>query len=116
MQLSAKQQKQFDSDRQTFIGIANDLGLYGVSLVDVNAAVYASILEIPLVTDDGDLTTLCNELSVSAICTLDLLKIMLDCAHIKIEQIRAIGGYWIQMSDCPRDFKEKYKSIFKEDM
>lgn len=115
LQPSKKQKKQFEDDRQTFIGIANDLGLTEVSLEDINAATYASILEISLVTDDSDLTTLCQQLGVTVICTLDLLKIMLDCNHVKIEQIRAIAGYWVHAADCPKDFKADFKRIFGED-
>jgi hypothetical protein len=116
LQLSKTQKKQFDNDRLTFIGIANDMGLTNISLEDIHAATYASILGISLVTDDGDLTTLCTDLGVNVICTLDLLKVMLDCSHIKIEQVRAIAGYWFHMADCPKNFKSDYKRIFNEDV
>lgn len=115
LQLSKAHRKQFANDRQTFIGIANDLGLTDISLEDINAATYASILEISLVTDDRDLITLSTELGVTALCTLDLLKVMLDCKHITIEQVRAIAAYWVHNADCPKDFKIDYKRIFNED-
>ena len=116
LQLGKKQRNQFEADRQTFIGIANDLGLVGISREDVNAAVYASILKIVLVTDDSDLIELCIALEIEVIRTLELLKLMLECEHIKLQKIRTIAKYWVYMSDCPKDFKTDYKRLFGEDV
>lgn len=115
LQLSKVQRKQFETDRQTILGIANDLGYTSLSLEDINGITYASILQITLVTDDSDMSTLAKDLGITVICTLELLKLMLDAEHIDIVKVRSIAGYWIHVADCPKDFKSDYKRIFGED-
>jgi len=115
LQLSKVQRKQFETDRQTVLGIANDLGFTGLSLEDINGITYAAILQIALVTDDYDMATLAKDLGIAVISTLELLKLMLDSNHIDLPKVRSVAGYWVHIADCPKDFKIDYKRIFRED-
>lgn len=115
LQLSKLQRTQFERDVQTILGIANDLGFTGLSIVDINGITYALILKITLVTDDYDMTNLAQQLGVSVISTLGLLKMMFDSGHIDMAKVRAVAGYWVHIADCPKDFKSDYKRIFSED-
>ncbi len=116
LQLSKVQRTQFKTDRQTILGIANDLGYTSLSLEDINGITYASILQITLVTDDSDMSAMAKDLGVTVICTLELLKLMVDANHIEMTKVRAIAGYWIHVADCPKDFKTYYKRIFGEEL
>lgn len=76
--------------------------------------VYAMLFNIPLVTDDDDLRNLSTQMGVTLYKTLELLKLMLDNAHIDMDKVRAVASYWIVMADCPKDFRADYERIFNE--
>jgi hypothetical protein len=61
------------------------------------------------------MSTLAKDLGIKVLCTLDLLKLMLDAEHIDIVKVRSIAGYWVHVADCPKDFKTDFKRIFGED-
>ncbi|MFH1217732.1 MAG: DNA-binding protein [Pseudomonadota bacterium] len=86
----------------------------GVSRVDINCLAHAYVLEIPIVTDDSGLLALAKEYDVTSYKTLELLKIMYDCGHITIEQVRAIASYWQYLKDKPKSYKKDYKRLFGE--
>lgn len=86
----------------------------GVSKVDVRFLSHAEQLHIPVVTDDEEMRTVAGEYGITTYKTLELLKLMLECHHIKIEKIREIAGYWTYLNDMPKDFKTDYKKLFGE--
>lgn len=115
LSLSNKQKKQFKEDWATVLGIANQFGFTGLSKADINGITYALILEISIVTDDTDMAEVASQLGVKVMSTLELLKMMLDHNHIKLEIVKSVAGYWWHMADCPKDLKIDYKRIFGEE-
>lgn len=89
-----------------------DLNEIGVSPVDIRAIALCYVLKILLVTDDGDMLFVANEFGVKIMKTLELLKLMLDCAHIKMRKIRGIGEHWKYNDDLPKNFNEDFLKIF----
>ena len=84
----------------------------GPSKVDALYIAYAQELDIPLVTDDQDMTALAREYDVKVMSTLELLKLMLDCDHIDMNTIKSLRGYWQHMKDLPANFNSDYKRLF----
>lgn len=87
----------------------------GVSRVDVVGLAYAYVLDIPVVTDDGDMLALASDFEIKTLKTFGLLKLMLDCRHIDMVKVREISGYLVHQNDRPKDFKADYKRLFNED-
>jgi len=46
--------------------------------------------------------------------TLELLKIMYDCGHITIKQVRTIAEYWQHLQDTPKSYRKDFKRLFGE--
>lgn len=116
IQLSRKQKKQFESDRDNLIQMSSAMGYPGLSREDINLLTYALILEVPLVTDDLDLAAFSKAVDAKVLTTLELMKLMLDQSHLTIEKVRAITKYWISINDTPSAMATEYKRIFKEDL
>ncbi|OPY89227.1 MAG: hypothetical protein A4E71_00049 [Smithella sp. PtaU1.Bin162] len=107
-------------DKQTLIQV-NDFiknharDLYpDVSKVDIAALANAYVLDIPVVTDDSEMLKLAADFNIKTLKTLELLKLMLDCQHIKITVVRQIASYWNYSGDLPKSFESDYKRLFKE--
>ena len=64
--------------------------LPGPSRVDALYVAYAIELEVPVVTDDQDMTKLAKEFGAEVMPTLELLKIMLDCGHTDMKTIKGL--------------------------
>jgi|MTBAKSStandDraft_1061840.scaffolds.fasta_scaffold22172_3 hypothetical protein len=92
---------------------ARDMEL-GVSKVDITCLAHAYVLNIPIVSDDDDLLQLTKEYEVKTYKSLELLKIMYDCGHIDMKQVRAIAGYWRYNKDFPKSYKKDFKRLFGE--
>ncbi len=85
-----------------------------VSKVDITALAHAYVLNIQIVTDDSDMLALAGNFNINTFKTLELLKLMLDCLHIKIAIVRQIASYWNYAEDIPKSFAMDYKKLFKE--
>jgi hypothetical protein len=92
---------------------AHEMGL-GVSRVDITCLAHAYVLKIPVVSDDSDFLLLAQEYEISSYKTLELLKIMYDCGHITIRQVRTIAEYWQYLKDTPKSYKRDFKQLFGE--
>ena len=87
----------------------------GLSRVDAEAASYASVLNIPLVTDDKGMINLCKTHNVEVWGVLDLLELMYESEHIKVDELRAIIGYLQYNKDLPYpSFLNDLKSRFRK--
>lgn len=86
----------------------------GPSRVDVIVLSYSAVLGIPVVTDDIDMGKLAKSFDISAMMTLDLMKLMLDCGHINLTQVRRIASYWGYANDRPANFAKDYRRLFGE--
>ena len=75
--------------------------LPGPSMVDALYISYAIELDIPVVTDDQDMTALAHVFEAKVMPTLELLKIMLDCGHTDIKTIDGLVDYWRHIGDRP---------------
>ena len=92
---------------------ARDMEL-GASRVDIICLAHAYVLNIPIVTDDSDLADLSKEYDVTVYNSLELLKVMFDCGHISIDQVRAIASYWVYFKDTPKSYHKDFKKLFGE--
>ena len=106
--------KQLKSIQQTFEYLWDHVQteLPGPSKVDALYIGYALELNIPVVTDDQDMTELAEAFDAQVMPTLELLKIMLDCGHTTMTSIKALAGYWEHFSDMPSNFKTDYQRLF----
>lgn len=87
----------------------------GISEVDIQSLAHGQVLGIPVVTDDGDMLLTAEEFAIAKMKTLELMRIMLDCAHIDMAKVRQIAAFWAYEGDKPGDFREDYIRIFTED-
>jgi hypothetical protein len=92
---------------------ARDMVL-GVSRVDITCLAHGYVLQIPVVSDDSDFLVLAKEYEIRAYKTLELLKIMYDCEHITLKQVRTIAEYWRYLKDTPKSYKKDFKRLFGE--
>jgi len=86
----------------------------GASRVDIEILSHGYVLEIPIVTDDGDMRKLATIFGVNSMKTLELLAMMHRCGHVEIEKVRQIVAYWEYEGDKPTDCHKDYKRLFKE--
>lgn len=86
----------------------------GPSRVDARVLAHAYVLGIEAVTDDGDMRILAEIYDVPTICTLDLMKIMLDAEHIEMLDVRRIVMSWAADRDFPGGFNGDYRRLFGE--
>ncbi|PPK71530.1 hypothetical protein B0F88_10754 [Methylobacter tundripaludum] len=86
--------------------------LPGPSRVDVLHIAYAIELNIPVVTDDQDMTALADAFDAKVIPTLELLKIMLDCGHTDMKTIKGLCDYWRNFGDRPANLEADFRRLF----
>ncbi len=86
----------------------------GASPVDARALATASVLEVPLVTDDGDMLALAEIFDIKAMKTLELLRLMVDCNHATMEQVISAAGYWRYARDLPKDYDKDFRRLFRK--
>lgn len=86
----------------------------GPSRIDVNILAHAYALGITVVTDDADMIGLAKIYEVKVISTLQLMKLMLDCGHIDMEDVERVVLYWKEITDFPGGFHGDYKRLFKK--
>lgn len=86
----------------------------GVSPVDARALATASVLQVPLVTDDGDMLALAAAFDIEAMKTLDLLRLMVDCGHATMQQVISAAGYWRYARDLPKDYDKDFRRLFRK--
>lgn len=88
--------------------------LPGPSRVDALYIAYALELNVPVVTDDQDMTALAKVFEVNVMPTLELLKIMLDCGHTDLKTIKGLCEYWRQFGDRPANMESDFKRLFPD--
>jgi len=86
--------------------------LPGPSKVDAWYIAYSLELNVPVVTDDQDMTSLAEAFGAKVMPTLELLKIMLDCGHTDMKTINGLVEYWKYFSDIPANFQTDYQRLF----
>ena len=79
------------------------------SKVDALYIAYALELNVPVVTDDQDMTELAKTYDVQVMPTLQLLKIMLDCGHTDMKTIDGLVQYWRYIGDRPANLEKDYQ-------
>lgn len=86
--------------------------LPGPSKVDTLYIAYALTLDIPVVTDDQDMTQLAAEFEAQTMPTLQLLRLMVDCGHTDLATVNQLVGYWKYLSDLPANSKADFQRLF----
>jgi len=82
--------------------------------VDVRALAYGSILDVPVVTDDQDMTELAKQFDIEIWGLIDLLSIMLKAERITKSDIKSLVSYLTYNKDLPyHSFKKRIKNEFK---
>ena len=87
----------------------------GVSHVDIVCLSTAHVLNIPVVTDDGDMIELASTFAIQVMKTQDLMHLMLNCGLIDMAKVRQIAAWWTYMRDKPLSFRADYIRLFRED-
>ena len=67
--------------------------LPGPSKVDALYIAYAQELNVPVITDDQDMTQLAKAFDVEVMPTLQLLRVMYDCTHVDLKTVKGIIDY-----------------------
>ncbi|MCD2453345.1 DNA-binding protein [Methylicorpusculum oleiharenae] len=88
--------------------------LPGPSRVDALYIAYALELDVPVVTDDQDMTALAKAFDAKVMPTLELLKIMFNCGHTDMKTIKGLCEYWRQFGDRPANLEADFKRLFPE--
>ncbi|MBE1426747.1 putative nuclease of putative toxin-antitoxin system [Desulfomicrobium macestii] len=100
------------------IGYISDYSLaqsLGVQDVDIDILAHALALDVPVVTDDRDMTLLANVFSIEVWNSLQLMKAMLDCNHVSQKDIDALVNYMEYMEDLPwRRYVQDYARMFPQ--
>ena len=86
--------------------------LPGPSRVDALYIAYGLELDIPVVTDDQDMTELAHAFDAKVMPTLALLKIMLDCGHTDMKTIQGLVDYWRHIDDRPANLDSDFSRLF----
>jgi hypothetical protein len=86
--------------------------LPGPSKVDALYIAYGLELDIPVVTDDQDMTQLAEVFEAKVMPTLALMKLMQDSDHIEMKTVRSIIDYWQAIGDCPANMHRDLKRFF----
>lgn len=87
--------------------------LAGPSQVDALYIAYALELDIPVVTDDQDMTALAEVFEAKVMSTLELLKIMFDSGHVDMKTIDGLCSYWRHIADIPANLESDYQRLFQ---
>ncbi len=82
--------------------------------MDVTYIAYAIELEIPVVTDDQDMTAMAEVFDVNTMSTLALLRIMLDCQHVTRQTVGSLFEYWRHITDLPANFTADRRRLFPD--
>lgn len=85
----------------------------GPSKVDALYLAYALELNVPVVTDDQDMTDVAREYSISVMPTLKLLKIMYDAGHVTLSTVEGLVEYWRYIGDRPANLDADYNKYFE---
>jgi hypothetical protein len=110
-QVSRKQKKAI-SDTFNFMWDYVQTELPGPSGIDTHYVAYALELNVPLVTDDQDMTQLAKVYEVKVMPTLQLLKLMLDSEHIDLKAVSSLFEYWKYLADIPANFLSDRRRFF----
>lgn len=108
---SNKQKKEIQTNYEHMLEYAYSLQITP-SKVDIRYIAYGLELEIPVITDDKDMSDLAKEFGVKILSTLELLKLMLDCGHIDIKKVQSISTYLTYSNDEPINFKHDLERLF----
>lgn len=115
LMVSRKQRKEID-DAYSIIWDHVQTEQPGPSRVDVIHLAHAFVLGIPLVSDDRDLLTVAKTFDITAMKSLDLLRLMVDCNHTTVQKVTAIVEYWRYWKDAPFDLDEDFARLFGSDL
>ena len=86
--------------------------LPGPSRVGALYIAHAIELNIPVVTDDQDMTALAKVFDAQVMPTLALLRLMFDCGHTNMKTIRSLFKYWRYIDDRPANLEADFSRIF----
>jgi len=84
----------------------------GVSRIDILGLATVFVLEMPIVTDDGDMLALAGVFGIRTMKTQELMRLMVDCEHIDMARISQIAEWWTYMRDKPGSFRADYIRLF----
>ncbi len=84
----------------------------GPSRIDVVHLAHAYVLGIPLVSDDRDLLAVARDFAIEHMKSVELLRLMVDCAHVDLQKVKAIVEFWRYWKDTPCDLEEDISRLF----
>lgn len=90
-------------------------GFPGVSPTDVRILATAAELRLRMVTDDEGLYKMAEMYGVHVTNSLELMRLMLDEAHIDMDKVELVVAQWEYDGDKPANFRRSYIKIFGRD-
>ena len=87
-------------------------GFPGVSPTDVRLLATASELGCRMVTDDQGLHEMAKAYAMNVMTSLELMRLMLDEAHISMDMVERVVAQWEYDGDKPASFRVNYIKIF----
>lgn len=117
LSISKKEKEQIENDFEYMWEYVKDEFLSvrgkGPSYIDTKIVATAAVLQIPVVTDDQDMIELTETYGVHQLSSLELMKLMLDAAHINMSKIEQVVAQWRYDNDTPyRHWEKEYKTLF----
>lgn len=108
----SRKQKASIKDTFEFIWSYVKENLIGTSRVDALYIAYAIELDIPVVTDDQEMSGVAKVFDCKVMPTLQVLKIMFDAGHVDMKVIDGLVNYWRYIQDEPANLVKDYKRFF----
>lgn len=109
--LSKKQLQEIEDRIAFLIHATKNLNLFNVSLTDIRCIAYGWILDVPVVTEDKDMTKLANEFEIKIIKTLDLIKLMYQAKYISKQKLLELKKYLKSINEYPKSYDVFFNSI-----
>lgn len=117
LNITRKQNGEVEQARSYILSMEKDLGC-DISLVDATALAIGFVKQQPVVTDDKGMCKVAAELGMEVWGLLQLLKLMLDEAHIDLNRAREIAQFLDYENDLPcgrTEFIRQFKQFFNSD-
>jgi hypothetical protein len=112
--LSPAQRSEIESVERFATRLSQEIA-NGASPVDIRCLAYGVVLQMPVVTDDGDMIGLAEQIDARTIRTVELLGIMLRTGFCDMDKVRNVVRYWIAVDDLPARYYDTFRSEFGED-
>jgi hypothetical protein len=111
----SRSDKKAVSDAYDFLWDHVQNQLPGPSRIDARNLAYGFVLRVPVVTDDRDMRELAAVFDIKTMSSLELMRLMCNCAHISTTKARQVYEYWKYLDDLPFNSHADFACLFPPD-